>query len=78
MHRVKGLEFDRVVVAGVTQDSVPWKKRLQLTEDEGVRREAEQQERALLYVALTRARRGVLVTGVGKLSPWVASSGADG
>lgn len=34
--------------------------------------EAEKMERALFYVAITRAKRGVLITAHGKGSPWIA------
>lgn len=71
MHRVKGLEYDRVVLAGVTPDAVPLKARLAQSADGAVRREAENMERAILYVAMTRARRAVLITAQGKASEWV-------
>ena len=71
MHRVKGLEFDRVVVAGLGAENMPLRRRLDRTDDPAVRREAEVMERALLYVALTRARKAALLTAHGRPSPWV-------
>lgn len=71
MHRVKGLEFDRVAVAGMNEDLMPWKVAVSRSEDAAVRREAEEMERALLYVAITRAKRGALITAHGKPSPWI-------
>ena len=73
MHRVKGLEFDRMILAGMTDENMPLRSRLHSTEDQAVRREAEIMERALLYVALTRARQAVLVTASGDASRWVAT-----
>lgn len=70
MHRVKGLEFDRVVVAGVNDGVVPLKWAVN-SADETVRDAAEKAERALLYVSLTRARRGALVTSFGNPSPFL-------
>lgn len=59
MHRVKGLEFDRVVLAGMREPNFPHPD-----SDEAL-------ERALLYVALTRARRAVLITSHGTASAWL-------
>lgn len=71
MHRVKGLEFERVVVAGVNDGIVPLAQAFAGTEDEAVKEDVERQERSLLYVAITRAKREVLVTWCGKGSGWV-------
>jgi hypothetical protein len=73
MHRVKGLEYDRVIIAGLTDEAMPWRAQVMRSEDKAVRREAELMERALLYVALTRARRAVLVTAVGGVTGWLTS-----
>jgi superfamily I DNA/RNA helicase len=72
MHRVKGLEFDGLIVAGVNEGKVPLATGDLQSEDGAVREEAEQRERALLYVAVTRARRRVLVTCHGAPSPFLA------
>lgn len=72
MHRVKGLEFDRMIVAGVTDKLVPLQAQIARSGDAAVRREAELMERALLYVSLTRARQAALVTAHGEASPWLA------
>ncbi|MCP4612929.1 MAG: ATP-dependent helicase [Planctomycetes bacterium] len=62
MHRVKGLEFDRVIIAGVNDGVVPLKVVNTETSDPVVKKESETRERALLYVAATRAKKEVLVT----------------
>jgi hypothetical protein len=72
MHRVKGLEFDRLVVAGVNEGEVPLAVGDLKSEDGAVREEAEKRERALFYVAVTRARREVLITSHGRPSLWMA------
>ncbi len=69
MHRIKGLEFDDVYVAGASHNVIPLD--VLDTEDVTVVREHEWKERALLYVAITRAKRYCVVTGVGKLSPFL-------
>ena len=71
MHRVKGLEFDRVIVAGVNDGIVPLAFRLTNTDDSAVKQEIEMQERALFYVALTRARRAALITAQADPSPFL-------
>ena len=76
MHRVKGLEFDRVVVAGANEKVLPLASALSRASDEAAKEDAEQQERALFYVALTRARREVLITSHGVASRWLGESGA--
>lgn len=75
MHRVKGLEYDRMIIAGATDKAVPLKSRIQRSADKAVKREAELMERALLYVSITRARRAALVTAHGKVSPWLKGGG---
>lgn len=71
LHRVKGLEFDRMILAGMSDDQMPLRVAVDRSEDAAVRREAELMERALLYVALTRAREAVLITAPGRISRWV-------
>ncbi len=71
MHRVKGLEFGRVIIAGVNDGIIPFQSSEIITLDSTVRREAEINERALLYVSATRAKREVQVTCFGKPSEYL-------
>ncbi len=71
MHRVKGLEFDRVIVAGAARGVIPLALAIDSTDDPAVKENLERQERALLYVAVTRARREVLISAAGHPSPWI-------
>ena len=60
LHRVKGLEFDRIVIASANENLVPLAAAI--PEDDGpARAAAETSERALLYVAATRAKKDVTV-----------------
>ena len=70
MHRVKGLEFQYMFVAGMNKGVMPIK---QVTEiDEPIaRQEAMVAEKCLLYVALTRAQRGAFITSYGKESEFL-------
>lgn len=64
MHRVKGLEFDYVIVADVTEGICPPKTALQsVSFDKAALHELIKQERSLIYVALTRARKQALLVG---------------
>ena len=65
MHRVKGLEFDYVVVVDVNDGVCPPKPALQSAgADPAALNDIYREERSLIYVAMTRAKKGVLLTGV--------------
>ncbi len=70
MHRVKGLEFDRVVIASVNQGIVPLPAAAYAV-DRPERTSAETAERALLYVAGTRAKKELAVLSFGERSPFL-------
>ena len=67
MHRVKGLEFNYIFVAGVNNKALPNAVRSDFSDDVSLE-EFETEEKCLLYVALTRARVGAYVTCYGKMS----------
>ena len=71
MHRVKGLEFEHVIVAGMNRSVVPLDMAMAAADDEITQRNVETGERALLYVALTRAKRSAVVTAYGEASAYV-------
>ena len=76
MHRVKGLEFDRVVLASVNANLIPLPNAVENTGD-GVEREAaETAERALVHVAATRAKKELLVLSFGTPSPFLRAPGS--
>lgn len=64
MHLAKGLEFRAVVVAACDDEIVPSQARIQAVADDADLEEVYNTERHLLYVACTRARDSLLVTGV--------------
>lgn len=70
MHRVKGLEFDFVYIAGVNDGVMPLN--ILDSDDPTIIREHEHKERSLLYVAITRAKRFCSITSFGKLSQFLA------
>ncbi len=64
MHLAKGLEFRSVVVMACDDEVIPLQSRIQSVGEEGDLQEVYDTERHLLYVACTRAREHLLVTGV--------------
>ncbi|KUI09913.1 DNA helicase UvrD [Mycolicibacterium acapulense] len=67
MHRAKGMEFSRVILAGADDKHVPSPATLRSIPDEE-RGEALLRERSLLYVASSRARDALVVTWSGRRS----------
>lgn len=61
-HRVKGLEFDYMILAGM--DEITWQADMQ--DDDSV-----QQARCLIHVAATRARKRVLITASPALATFI-------
>ena len=68
MHRVKGLEFDHMVIPGLNAGVLPDRGVLGRCADQVSKDAFEQQERSLLHVAATRARKRLVVTYCGEPS----------
>ncbi len=68
MHRVKGLEFDRIIIASAHADTLPLPAAINTADNSAT---AETAERSLLYVAATRAKKELLVLGFGEPSPYL-------
>ena len=64
MHLAKGLEFRSVVVMACDDEVIPLQERIETVGDDADLAEVYATERHLLYVACTRARDHLLVTGV--------------
>jgi mRNA-degrading endonuclease RelE of RelBE toxin-antitoxin system len=64
MHLAKGLEFRAVGVMACDDDVLPLQSRVESAQDEADLDEVYNTERHLLYVACTRARDRLLITGV--------------
>lgn len=71
MHRVKGLEFDYVFLAGINDGVVPFKAFIDSSSDNVVRKQRIVAEKSLLYVAATRAKKAVFVSSYGKESEFL-------
>jgi superfamily I DNA/RNA helicase len=72
MHLAKGLEFRAVVVMACDDGVLPLEERLETLGDDADLEEVYDTERQLLYVACTRARDWLLVTGVEPASEFLA------
>ena len=71
MHLAKGLEFRAVVVAACDDEILPLQARIEAVADDADLEEVYNTERHLLYVACTRARDQLLVTGVDPVSEFL-------
>ena len=70
MHRVKGLEFKYVFIAAVNNRIVPLWSAINKT-DSISEAESLTSEKCLLYVAMTRAQKGVYITSYGRKSEFL-------
>jgi superfamily I DNA/RNA helicase len=64
MHLAKGLEFRAVAVMACNDEVIPLQERIEAVSDEADLEDVYDTERHLLYVACTRSRDHLLVTGV--------------
>ena len=64
MHLAKGLEFRAVVVMACDDEVIPLQERIESVADDSDLEDVYNTERHLLYVACTRARDHLLITGV--------------
>ena len=72
MHLAKGLEFRAVAVMACDDEVIPLQSRLEDLGDQGDLDEVYASERQLLYVACTRARERLWVSGVAPESEFLA------
>ena len=70
LHRAKGLEFEAVFIPRLEEKELPCKQSLRVPG-------ALAEERRLLYVGLTRAKRHLAVTWAGKPSRFLAELGVE-
>ena len=75
MHRVKGLEFDHMVLASVNAGLVPLRQRGKAA-DAAADASMETEERSLLYVAATRAKKSLVCLSFGTPSRFLGDGKA--
>lgn len=71
LHNIKGHEFKFVIVTGVSKDFVPYRHVKYSLFSEKQREAYHKEERALYYVAFSRAIQGLYITGVGEKCEWL-------
>jgi superfamily I DNA/RNA helicase len=71
MHLAKGLEFRAVVVMACDDEIIPLQERIETVGEDADLQEVYDTERHLLYVACTRARDYLLVTGIDPVSEFL-------
>ncbi len=71
VHRVKGLEFDQLILASANDGLIPLNYALDDKGDDVSRSDAETEERSLVYVAITRARKVAYVLSYGEQSKFI-------
>jgi hypothetical protein len=76
MHLAKGLEFRAVAVMACDDEVLPLQERIETVADESDLEEVYNTERHLLYVACTRARDQLLVTGIAPASEFLGDFSA--
>ena len=71
MHLAKGLEFRTVAVMACDDEIIPLQERIETVADDADLEEVYNTERHLLYVACTRARDHLMVSGVKPVSEFL-------
>lgn len=71
MHRLKGLEFPRLILADFSDGVMPLQLGAGALADEASGEDHEEAERCLAYVAASRARDELVVTCSGRPSKWL-------
>ncbi len=70
MHRVKGLDFDHVIIASMNKGTIP----LEISEksdEQQIENERLLKEKSLVFVAATRAKKSLLVSCYGERSTFL-------
>lgn len=70
VHRVKGLEFDQVILASANDGLIPLEFALRDKADAISKEDSDTEERSLVYVAITRARKSAFVLSYGAVSEY--------
>ncbi|MGI9250994.1 MAG: 3'-5' exonuclease [Pseudohongiellaceae bacterium] len=75
LHRVKGLEFDYLILASANDDLIPLRNPMWDKADAVSREEADTEERSLVYVGITRARKAAFVLSYGTIGEYFMLDG---
>ena len=78
MHLAKGLEFRAIAVIACDDEVIPLQSRIESVGDDADLQEVYDTERHLLYVACTRARDNLIITGIEPVSEFLDDLGMGG
>ncbi len=70
MHRIKGLDFDHVIIAHANQGTIPLQSIIHSGE-ELIEKEMLLKEKSLLFVSATRAKKTLAITSFGEISSFI-------
>lgn len=70
VHRVKGLEFNHIILASANEELIPLEFALRDSADSVSLNDIDTEERSLVYVAITRARKSAYILGYGRMSKY--------
>ena len=73
MHRIKGLEFGHIILAGLSNESLPLKKVYDTLRTEDECEEFVLHEKSLLYVAMTRSKYTLSISWFGEGSHFLVN-----
>lgn len=73
MHSIKGFEFKVVFIVGANSNNIPLKSNLNRLEHEREKNDFLKMEKSLLYVAVTRARDKLYISGSPDISEWLVN-----
>lgn len=68
IHRIKGLEFSSVGILGANKESIPLKRLVQRCSDEGTLEEIKIREANAFFVAMTRTKGNLWISGSPKIT----------
>ena len=78
MHLAKGLEFRAIAIMACDDEVIPLQSRIESVGDDADLQEVYDTERHLLYVACTRARDNLIITGIEPVSEFLDDLGMSG
>ena len=71
MHRVKGLDFDHVIIASMNKGEIPLEIN-SISDEVQIEDERIRKEKALVFVSATRAKKTLLITSYGEKSEFLS------
>lgn len=71
LHSIKGNEFSKVILFNIDKEQMPYKRSAFNDLDENEKQQELMNQKKLLYVAVTRAKDELIITGIGEPSEYL-------